>query len=259
MNAIEDTPSSRAWTALAQTLPRPKAILVVSAHWVTPGSRTVGVERPKTIHDFYGFPRELFAQQYPAPGAPELAAQVVGELAERYHAAVDLEWGLDHGAWSLLKFLFPKADVPVFQLSLNQNLRIEEHLELGRELRHWRDQGVLILASGNIVHNLRRVQWDGGADAAFATDFRQRVVSGVEDSFKVPHQSVIQQYAPLFERMSADPHLFREAHPTIEHLLPLMYTLGGAFADDQLQVVADVMDLGSIAMTGFLFKSSESK
>lgn len=157
MNAIEDTANSRAWTALGRSLPRPKAILVVSAHWMTRGTTLVDVSAlPRTIHDFYGFPQALFDQRYPAPGAPALAREVVSLLAS-HRAAGDDSWGLDHGAWTVLKFLYPEADVPVFQVSVDIGRDLAHQLEIGRTLSELRNRGVLILGSGNVVHNLRAV------------------------------------------------------------------------------------------------------
>jgi 4,5-DOPA dioxygenase extradiol len=162
MNAIEDSEYSRAWAEVARSLPKPKAILCVSAHWQTEGTRVTAMEQPRTIYDFSGFPPELYEKRYPAPGSPELARMTVETLKES-HVQPDWEWGLDHGAWAVLCQMYPKADVPVVQLSLDQSKSPGYHYELGRELRGLRKKGVLIIGSGNIVHNLREVVWEDRA------------------------------------------------------------------------------------------------
>ena len=161
MNAIEDTPYSRGWRELGARLPMPKAILVVSAHWMTRGVTLVHVkDHPVTIHDFGGFPDELFAQRYPAPGAPGYAEATI-DLVKNHHIEPDERWGLDHGAWSVLIQMFPKADIPVFQLSVDLGRSSEEHFALAEELKALRERGVMIIGSGNLVHNLRAVAWGG--------------------------------------------------------------------------------------------------
>ena len=182
MNAIEDTAYSRAWTELGKSLPRPSAILVVSAHWMTKGTTLVDVSAmPKTIHDFYGFPDALFAQQYPAHGDPKLASEVVTLLAS-HHGEEDDTWGLDHGAWTVLKFLYPNADVPVFQVSIDMSRGLDYQLEIGRKLSELRDRGVLILGSGNVVHNLGAVQWGKNRKPHdFAQEFDTLFADKLED------------------------------------------------------------------------------
>lgn len=186
MNAIEDSEFSRAWAQTAQSLPKPKAILCVSAHWQTAGSRVTAMERPRTIYDFYGFPKALHEKRYPAPGSPELARMTQDMLGES-RVAMDSEWGLDHGAWAVLCRMYPKADVPVVQLSLDENLSPALHYQLGRELRALRKKGALILGSGNIVHNLREIAWEDTAyDWALEFDARVKdlILSG-------DHQAII--------------------------------------------------------------------
>ena len=155
MNGIEENGYTRTLRNLAQKIPAPKAICVVSAHWVTTGTHVLTVDRPRTIHDFYGFPKPLYEVEYPAPGAPVEAKR----LAFERHLIADHEWGFDHGTWSVLRHLYPSADVPVFQLSLDHGRTFSEHAALGKELAHLRDRGVLILASGNLVHNLHQINW----------------------------------------------------------------------------------------------------
>ena len=159
MNAVEDTEFSRAWAEVARSLPKPRAVLCVSAHWETVGTRVTSMEQPKTIHDFNGFPPSLYEQRYPAPGSPDLARMAQAVVRES-PIELDSEWGLDHGAWSVLCRMFPEADVPVVQLSLDQRKEPAVHYQLGRELRGLRKKGVLILGSGNIVHNLREMAWE---------------------------------------------------------------------------------------------------
>lgn len=242
MNAIEDNAYSRSWAALGRTLPRPQAILVVSAHWMTRGSTLVNVQaRPGTIHDFYGFPQELFEQQYPAPGAPELASEVVTLLAS-HHAEGDETWGLDHGAWSVLKFLYPGADVPVFQLSIDMAADLPQHVEIGRALAELRHRGVLILGSGNVVHNLRAVRWGGGGahDWAeeFDTLFAERLGAG--------------DIATLADRGKLG-KLLSVAHPSIDHYLPSLTVAGASDERDTLLFMNDSIDLGSISMRSFIY------
>src|SRR5271169_3284222 len=177
MNAIEANAFTRSLQEVRKKLPLPKAICVVSAHWVTRGCQVLTAQWPRTIHDFYGFPRPLYEVQYPAPGAPEEAKR----LAMEQHLLTDHEWGLDHGAWSVLRHMYPKADVPAFQLSLDERRSFKSHLELGHEIESLRDRGVLILGSGNIVHNLRRIDWENPHAAYdWAVEFDAKVKGAVE-------------------------------------------------------------------------------
>ncbi|MCB1332860.1 MAG: 4,5-DOPA dioxygenase extradiol [Roseivivax sp.] len=241
MNALEDTEYSRGWTALGRALPRPQAILVVSAHWMTRGTTLVDVSAmPRTIHDFYGFPEALYAENYPAPGDPALAREVVSLLAS-HHAEEDDTWGLDHGAWTVLKFLYPEADVPVFQVSIDMSRGLDYQLEIGRSLASLRDRGVLIIGSGNVVHNLRTVQF-GGRPQDFAIEFDKMFADRLQD----------RDLAALADGKAMG-SLLRMAHPSVDHYLPALTIAGASDARDTLTFTNDAIDLGSISMRSFLF------
>src|SRR5581483_1643313 len=207
MNAIEHNAFTQVLTGLGQTLPRPRAVCVVSAHWTTTGARVLTSGHPRTIHDFYGFPKELYDVEYPAPGAPTEAEQ----LASDPEISRDQQWGLDHGSWSVLRHMYPKADVPAFQLSLDVRRDMNAHLEIGREIRKLRERGVLILGSGNIVHNLRRIDWNDPHGAYdWAVEFDAKVKEAVE-----AHDAVA-----LAHPQTWGESLLASAHPTAEHYLP---------------------------------------
>ena len=237
MNAIEPGPATAAWKALADTLPRPRAILCVSAHWLTRGTGVTAMTRPRTIHDFYGFPRELFACQYPAPGDPALAERVRQQLAPT-DAVADQQWGLDHGTWSVLLHMYPAADIPVVQLSLDGTLTNAQHYALAQRLQPLRDDGVLILGSGNVVHNLRLMQRAPDAPAApWAEDFEARVHDAI---LAHDHASLVD-----YERHGEPARL---SVPTSEHYLPLLYVLGQRRDGEAVTVPFTRMEYGSISM-----------
>ena len=241
MNAIEDTEYSRSWTELGRNLPRPRAILVVSAHWMTKGTTLVDVSAlPKTIYDFYGFPDALYAETYSAQGDPALAREVVSLLAS-HHAEEDDTWGLDHGAWTVLKFLYPEADVPVFQVSIDMSKGLDYQLEIGKTLSDLRDRGVLILGSGNVVHNLRALRFDGHVhdfatefDTLFETKLTDRDFGGLADANKLGS-------------------LLRMAHPSVDHYLPALTIAGASDAGDDLTFMTGAIDLGAVSMRSFVF------
>ena len=236
MNAIEDNPWSRGFRALGKQLPRPRAVLVISAHWFIPGTFLTSNAQPKTIHDFGGFPDELFAMQYPAPGDPALAARVV-ELLGADRAGITDEWGLDHGAWTVLHHLLPEADVPVVQLSLDWDLPLAKHLALGAKLAPLRTEGVLVVGSGNVVHNLRHAfsHADDPITPDWATQFDAAVAMALE------------QHDAGSLTTALDTDLGRQAHPTPDHYLPLLYAAGAA-GDAAPRFPLTGFDMSSLSM-----------
>ncbi len=244
MNAIEDNPWSRGFRDLAERLPRPRAILSVSAHWYVNGTFVTGNERPETIHDFGGFPPELYAMQYPAPGDVALAQRVVRLLGET-NAFVRTDWGLDHGTWTVLHYLVPKADVPVVQLSIDYGLSAQRHLEIGRMIGALRDEGVLVLGSGNIVHNLRH--------AMMSLHRGETATPGWAEAFDADVAKALEQRDGDFLARAAAGDAFRTAHPTPDHYLPLLYVAGAAREGDGLAFPVTGFDLASLSMRAALF------
>ena len=253
MNALGDNPWRRTWQAMGQELlarqHHPQLILCVSAHWLTQGGWFLtGMQDPRTIHDFQGFPDELFAQQYPAPGAPAVAKTLAAELKSPATSAalgVDAqEWGLDHGTWSVLKPMFPKADIPVLQLSMDYRQPPAAHYALGQQLRALRERGVLIVGSGNAVHNLRRTRRDAGEGAAYdwATAFDSKVMEWIQSG----NLAAMQHFQYLGE-------MAKQAHPTHEHYLPLLYAAGAVDAKDQPRFFNTGFQSGSISMRSVLW------
>lgn len=241
MNAIEENQFVTGFRNLAQNLPKPNAILCVSAHWFTKGSKVTAMEMPKTIHDFGGFPKELFEVQYPAHGSPELAV-ITQELLLPTAVELDHHWGLDHGAWSVIKHLYPKADIPIIQLSIDYSKPAEYHFQLAQQLSRLRQKGILIIGSGNIIHNLRLVDFynfdkdDYGYD--WAIEARARINSLLLDG----------NFQPLLE-YEKQSQAFQLAIPTPEHFLPLIYTLGLKDKSEEIQLFNDKLVAGSLSMT----------
>jgi 4,5-DOPA dioxygenase extradiol len=237
MQAIEPSRYTAAWEQLGRTLPRPRAIVVVSAHWYTDGTAVTTAAQPATIHDFYGFPAALYELQYPARGDAALAARVQ-ELLAPTQVRADTEWGLDHGSWSVLRYMYPAADIPTIQLSIDARLAPRAHYQLGRQLSPLRAEGVAIIGSGNVVHNLRALQADGAAPAlAWAAEFNDSLRVAVLAS---EHETLIDYQAMgSAARLSA---------PTPEHYLPLLYVLGLQSGDDVVSIPIDGIDLGAISM-----------
>ncbi|MDB5035856.1 MAG: dioxygenase extradiol [Chlorobi bacterium] len=238
MNAIEDNEFSRAWHELGQTLPRPDAILCISAHWETSGTFVTAMERPKTIHDFGGFPQALFDVQYPAPGDPRLVEET-RRLSRHADIQPDHAWGLDHGCWSVLENVYPAADIPVVQLSLDRTKPAAWHYEMAKDLASLRKRGVLILGSGNMVHNLRVIDWrnpNGGYDWAEETSAKMKELIEAGDHATLANYGLIGAGATL-------------AIPTPEHYLPLLYVLALQEKNERATFFSDELVMGSIAMT----------
>ena len=236
MNAIEENEFSQAWKKMGKSLPKPKAILAVSAHWETNGTKVTAAEKPKTIYDFYGFPKELYDVTYPAPGSPALV-DTVRKIIKLSDVQPDNSWGLDHGTWSVLKHLFPKADVPVVQFSLDRTKNPSHHYQLGRQLKELREEGVLIISSGNIVHNLGTVIWQDGAKYDWAESFDSKVQQWILDD---EHDPLIH-----FEKHGQEASLSINSG---EHYMPLLYTLGAKDENESVTFFADKVTYGSISM-----------
>ena len=247
MNAIEDNAYRRSWQALGAEFgshagakyPMPQLILCISAHWLTRGWHLTAMDAPKTIHDFGGFPQALFDQQYPAPGAPAAAREISGSISVPPIGLDTHEWGLDHGTWSVLKPMFPDAKIPVVQLSMDYGRPAPQHFALGQQLAKLRDYGVLIVGSGNIVHNLRAMKWGAGQTPPYdwAIEFDQKVASHIEHG----QLSVLNDFQMLGQ-------VAQLAHPTYEHYLPLLYTAGAANAKDKVRFFNADFQGASISM-----------
>ncbi len=238
MNAISQNDYTKAWREIGKSIPRPKAMLVISAHWYLPGTFVTAMEKPRTIHDFGGFPRELFEFSYPAPGHPELARRVQ-QLLNPLSVGLDVQWGLDHGTWSVLCHVFPKADIPVVQLSIDETQPAQFHYEMGKRLAPLRDEGILIVASGNVVHNLHTYAWGKRQQGPYdwATRFEQKVKTSVCSG---NHEPLIN-----YEDLGPDALL---SVPTPDHYLPLLYVLGASNKGDSVTFPVEGVDGGSISM-----------
>jgi len=236
-NALEDNAWTAVWSALGRELPRPKAILCLSAHFAGSKSLVVNVAQPETIHDFYGFPQALFDARYPAPGSPPLARRVTELYGEAEETA---RWGLDHGAWSVLIHMYPQADIPVAQLSLDLSLTGDRQMAIGRKLQPLRDEGILILGSGNVAHNLRRINPGMMAPFPWARDFDESV-------FERMMAGDYQGIADFMALPGAE-----ESVPTTEHFVPLPYILGAAYEGETARVFNRDYVFASLSMTGYL-------
>ncbi len=241
MNALADNRYTRAWRAFGERM-RPRAVLAVSAHWVTRGTAVTAMAHPRTIHDFGGFPRELFEVEYPAPGDPQLA-QRVRELLSPIQVMLDQDqWGLDHGTWSVLRHVYPHADVPVVQLSLDATMSNREHYELAKRLRPLREEGVLIAGFGNVVHNLRRLDWnEAAAPAPWAEHFNRHVDDALRSR---DHDALIDLVDDEATRLSV---------PTPEHYWPLLYALAQQGDDEPAEILIDGIEHASIGMLSAAF------
>jgi len=244
MNAITPNPFYQQFSKiLNQRQPKPTAILCISAHWVTRGIQVTAMLNPKTIHDFGGFPKELFAVSYPAPGSPELAAKVCNLLKEESCTPTSA-WGLDHGAWSVLMPLFPKADIPVVQMSLNANFSANEHYQIAKKLRPLREEGVLILGSGNIIHNLMRADFSRINDIGFGYSWAQEAKQTLNEAIRKNDLEKLTHYDSI--------ETLQLAIPTPEHYWPLLYALAQKSETDTIEFFNDEMVAGSISMTSLL-------
>lgn len=245
MNTLEDNRYTRAWRELGQALRRPQAILAISAHWYVPTLAVTAMETPRTIHDFGGFPRELFDFQYPAPGSSALAARVQ-QLLQPLDVLADQTWGLDHGTWSVLAHLFPEADIPVVQLSIDRFRPHDFHYQLGRQLSPLREEGVLILGSGNIVHNLAAINWD---EPEVPYDWASRFERVVKEKLSQHDHAALIDYSRLVPEA-------RRSVPTPEHYLPLLPILGALRDDDEISFPVEGIHMGSLSMLTLLAGNS---
>jgi 4,5-DOPA dioxygenase extradiol len=243
MNAIADNEYTKTLHALGAKIPKPRVILVVSAHWMTQGPHVTQMAQPKTIHDFGGFPQALFDVQYPAPGSPETAA-LIQSLVKDPSVQMDASaWGLDHGTWSILRHMYPDAKIPVLQMSLSHRQSPEFHFQLGRDLSSLRERGVLIIGSGNLVHNLRQIQWDEKAKPYdWAVEFDEWTKAKLEK----------REFADLLQGPTST-SAGRLSVPTTEHYLPMHYILGAADGKDELRFEYEEMQNASISMRTFSF------
>lgn len=246
MNAVEENEFSSAWKKLGRELPLPKAILCVSAHWMADGSSVTAMEHPETIHDFGGFPHKLYEQQYPAPGSPELAEKIRSSLKD-FNIAKDYDWGLDHGAWSVLRHMYPEAGIPVVQLCIDYTKDMSYHYDLGRALSFLRERGILIIGSGNMVHNLMMARWKGSEiDNGFAYDWATELNEKIKEAIvRGDHQELI-DYESISEHA-------RQGIPTEDHYIPLIYMLGLQADGDAVTFFNDKVVGGSISMTSMIF------
>jgi 4,5-DOPA dioxygenase extradiol len=241
MYAIEENEFVLSWRKLGESIPRPKAILCISAHWETNGTFVTAMAKPPTIHDFGGFPRQLFEVQYPAPGSPELA-NVTKRTVTKTQVGLDEKWGLDHGAWSVIRNIYPKADIPVIEMSLDYNQSPGAHYELAKELSSLRDKGILIIGSGNIVHNLRMVAWDKVNEPEYGFDWAIQANDKIKQLIMSNNHKELINYSLLGSEV-------RQAVPTPEHYLPLLYTLALKDENEAVSFFNDKAVMGSLTMT----------
>jgi 4,5-DOPA dioxygenase extradiol len=241
MNGIEDNEFSQRWTKMAKEIPTPSAVLVVSAHWFTKGTRITAMDFPKTIHDFGGFPKALFDVQYPAPGNPSLALETA-TLIHTTPVLQDHDWGLDHGTWTIVRHMYPAANIPVLQLSIDYSKGARYHYDLAKELYSLRKKGVLIIGSGNMVHNLGMVAWDKIDGPAYGYDWALQLNEKFKDLISSGDFNPLINYESLGKEG-------RLAIPTPEHYLPLLYTLGLKGENDNTDFFNDKAVAGSLTMT----------
>ncbi|SIN67115.1 4,5-DOPA-extradiol-dioxygenase [Algoriphagus halophilus] len=240
MNAIEENEFVKGFRKVSSEIEMPKAILVVSAHWETPGTQVTAMDFPPTIHDFGGFPKALYEVQYPAPGSPALAKQTQ-QLVKSSEVHLDDQWGLDHGAWSVIRHMYPEANVPIIQMSIDYRKSPQEHYQIAQELRALRNKGVLIVGSGNLVHNLRMVDWRR-LNENYAFDWAEEASQKMSEFIlNRDHENLIQ--------FSKQGRAFQLSIPTPEHFLPLLYTLGLQDKNEEISLFNDKPLAGSLTMT----------
>ncbi len=242
MNAIEDNDYSRNWKSMADRIPKPNVIISISAHWFTKGTKIMNEEAPKTVYDMYGFPKELYEVIYNVPGSPSVA-KLSKELISK-ETEYDSSWGIDHGTWSVLVHMYPERNIPVFQISVDAYAPPEAHYKIGRELRGLREQGALIFGTGNIVHNLRQVDWhmeSKGFDWAY--EFDDYIYENIANK---NHQNILQ--------FNETGKMAKLAVPTPDHFFPLLYVLGASEEEDKVSVFNKSCELGSLTMTSYLWE-----
>lgn len=241
MNGIEDNDFSRTWAAMGQQIEKPKAVLVISAHWLTRGTHITAMSEPRTIHDFGGFPQELFEVQYPAPGSPELA-ETTANFIHTTDVGLDHDWGLDHGTWTVVRHMYPNADIPVLQLSIDYAKPPQYHYDLAKEIASLRKKGVLIIGSGNMVHNLRMVAWDKLREPEYGYDWAVEMNEVFKQKIGDRDHSALIDYQSLNKAATL-------AVPTPDHYYPLLYTLGLQGKNDDIAFFNDRLVGGSLNMT----------
>jgi len=241
MNAIEENEFVQTWRELGKSLPKPKAILCISAHWETRGTFVTAMSHPSTIHDFGGFPRELYNVQYPVPGSPELALDVKQAISTN-NVELDEKWGLDHGAWSVIRNIYPGADVPVIEMSLEYNQTPQNHYELAKHLASFRKKGVLIIGSGNMVHNLRMIAWDHASEPEYGFDWALRANDILKAMILENNHKDLINYSGLGREVQL-------AVPTPDHYLPLLYSLALQEENESVSFFNDKTVMGSLSMT----------
>lgn len=240
MNAIEDNEYTENWAKIKELIPKPTAILAISAHWYTEGTRITDADNPKMVYDMYGFPEELYEVEYNTKGAPELA-RLTKNLIQK-EVIIDNSWGYDHGTWSILHKMYPAADVPVYQLSVDRNVDARTHFQIGKDLSTLRDNGVLIFASGNVVHNLRKLDWNMSGGYPWAEEFDLYIKDKIVNK---RYEDVLQ-----YEKAGQSAQL---SIPTPEHFYPLLYALGASDESDKVKVFNNSSMLGALSMTSYLF------
>ena len=242
MNAIEDNEYSRTWRSLANMIPRPELIISISAHWYTKGTKLMNEEQPRTIYDMYGFPKELYEIVYDSPGSPKMA-KVAKDLISK-ETEYDNSWGIDHGTWSVLVHMYPDRDIPVFQISIDAQAPAETHYKIGKELKSLREKGVLIFGTGNIVHNLRLVDWHKGSKGFdWAYEFDEYI-----------YENIIEKNYGNILRYDELGDVAKLAVPTPDHFYPLLYTLGAVDGEDKVSTFNKSCELGSLTMTSYIWE-----